>query len=115
MLRFSYSNEIGSTAAAPSGMISRLRRIFPNAKQTSTASLNHAGETDAAAFAELASGIRNMIDSGEINESLNSLYSHFSGSESYFSRLDMLDKMFFNDNSPLRSEVKRPCGSTEGS
>lgn len=100
MLRFSYSNEIGSTAAAPSGMISRLRRIFPNAKQTSTASLNHAGETDAAAFAELASGIRNMIDSGEINESLNSLYSHFSGSESYFSRLDMLDKMFFNDNSP---------------
>ena len=81
-------------------MISRLRRIFPNAKQTSTASLNHAGETDAAAFAELASGIRNMIDSGEINESLNSLYSHFSGSESYFSRLDMLDKMFFNDNSP---------------
>lgn len=100
MLYFSYSNEIDSSAAAPSGMIGRLRRIFPNAKQTSTLDAGRVGETDAAAFAELAAGIRDMIDKGELCNEFNALYSHFYNSEDYSSRLSLLDKMFFHDNSP---------------
>ena len=103
-LYLSYCRDPRSENSAPCGLIKRLGEAFSRCKRSSGV-LNPAdAESDEAAFASLAEGLRRFIDTGEENSALASLYAHFKANESYAPTLAALVKAYY------RADALAPLG-----
>lgn len=95
-LRVSYCAEISGSTAAPSRLIGRIRDIFPKCRLTNGILTPPEGSTNETAFSHLARRLRTMIDTGEGDEALPSLYNYFSQTEEYLGALKTLEKHCFS-------------------
>ena len=94
-LYISYCSKIGSEAAVPSPIISRIGSVFPHCKRTTGISGQKHFSAEEAAFAELAVSLRRFLDTGEEPDGLAPLFAHYASEENYSSAVDMLSSMLF--------------------
>ena len=74
-LYVSFCEKLGEQSAAPSRITNRILRVFPNCLRTANG--GKPASAAAAAFADLAEGLRSFVDTGEAPSSLASLYACF--------------------------------------
>lgn len=92
-LYVSYCEKLGDQSAAPSPVVNRILRVFPNCVRTRNGA-KPASAADAA-FADLAEGLRSFVDTGEADPSLAPLYACFASDEESSAPLGTLESCLF--------------------
>ncbi|MBR5948012.1 MAG: PD-(D/E)XK nuclease family protein [Clostridia bacterium] len=103
-LYLSYCRDDRSENSAPSALIRRIGEAFPHCRRSGGTLSPSTAESDEAAFAALAEGLRRFIDTGEEDGVLAKLYAHFYADEKYAMTLRALTKAYY------RADALAPLG-----
>ena len=100
-----YSKRIEGAPAEIAPAAARCGSVFPHAKRRVKLTplfgfSDKEPGADEAAFSDLARLTRRFIDTGKEGEGLAELYSHFAASSDYKAPLAVLDRAYFDENSP---------------